>query len=199
MAEVHLSWLTPDDPPYEGMVRLVQAVAATGGAVGWLEVPPPEQVRAWVDGGVADGLRTVLAYDADGTLLGSGSWGRRTASVLLHNGEIRKVMVHPDARGRRVGEVITRALVEDARVAGVEVLTLDCRGNNHGALAMYARIGFVTTGRRPDYIAVGEDRFDQVLLHLDLRSGGGALRRHGGRREGPGSTGRISAPGAQEP
>lgn len=199
MGDLRLTWLTPNEPPYEGMARLVRAVAATGGAVGWLDVPLPEEVRAWLDGVLASGARTVLAHDADGTLVGSGSWARQTYPVLVHNAEIRKVMVHPDTRGRRVGEAITRALVEDARAAGVEVLTLDCRGNNHGALAMYARIGFVTTGRRPDYIAVGQERFDQVLLHLDLRSGGGVLRRHGGLREGPGSTGRRSAPGADEP
>jgi ribosomal protein S18 acetylase RimI-like enzyme len=70
----------------------------------------------------------------------------------------------------------------------VEVLTLDCRGNNHGALALYASLGFVTTGRRPDVIAVGQHRFDQVLLHLDLRAGPGDDIRHGSRREGPGAT-----------
>jgi ribosomal protein S18 acetylase RimI-like enzyme len=180
-----LSWLDPADPPYAGLTALVQAVAATGGAVGWLRVPPEDEVQAWVDG--LAGQRTVLAHDGD-RLVGSGSWGRHTYSVTLQNAELRKVMAHPDARGRGVGRAVTAALVDDARAAGIEVLTLDCRGNNHAALALYSRLGFVTTGRRPDYIAVGEERFDQVLLHLDLRPGPGALRRHGGRREGPGAT-----------
>ncbi len=199
MGEPHLVWVTAQDPPYDGMVALVQAVAATGGAVGWLEVPPAQEVRDWLDGVLADGTRTVVALDEDGTVLGSGCWSRLTYPVLVHNAEIRKVMVHPDTRGRRIGEAVTRALVEDARAAGVEVLTLDCRGNNHGALRLYARLGFVTTGRRPDYIAVGRERFDQVLLHLDLRSGAGGLQRHGGLGEGPGSTGRPSATGAVRP
>lgn len=79
-------------------------------------------------------------------------------------------------------------LVADARTAGVELLTLDCRGNNHGAQRLYDSLGFVVTGRRPDAIAVGDERFDQVLMHLDLRTGPSGLRRHGGRLEGPGST-----------
>lgn len=158
-------------------------MAAAGGAVGWLEVPPPEEVRAW-----ADTLENaVLAWDGD-RLLGSGSWARHGYAVLAQNAELRKVMVRPDARGRGVGRAVTAALVEDAKVAGVEVLTLDCRGNNHGALRMYASLGFVVSGRRPDYIAVGEHRFDQVMLHLDLRGGPAGTVRHGGLREGPGST-----------
>ena len=159
-------------------------MAATGGAVGWLEVPPPDEVRAW-----ADTLEhAVLAHLGD-RLVGSGSWGRHDYAVARQNGELRKVMVHPDARGQGVGRAVTAALVDDARTAGVEVLTLDCRGNNHGALRLYASLGFVTTGRRPDAVAVGEERFDQVLLHLDLRTAGPAgLVRHGGRREGPGAT-----------
>ena len=162
---------------------LAQAVAATGGAVGWLQVPSAQEVRAW-----ADTLQhAVFAYDGD-RLVGSGSWAPHGYLVTRQNAEVRKVMVHPDARGKGVGRAVTAALVDDAREAGVEVLTLDCRGNNHGALRMYAGLGFVVSGRRPDYIAVGEHRFDQVLLHLDLRTGPGALTRHGGRREGPGVT-----------
>ena len=165
----------------------MQAVAAAGGAVGWLEVPPPDEVRAW-----ADTLENaVLAYDGD-RLVGSGSWAHHGHTVTRQNAEVRKVMVHPDARGQGVGRAVTAALVDDAREAGVEVLTLDCRGNNHGALRLYAALGFVTSGRRPDFIAVGDERFDQVLLHRDLRTDAGrepvGLVRHGGRREGPGAT-----------
>ena len=162
---------------------LVQEVAATGGAVGWLEVPPAQEVRTW-----ADTLEhAFFAWDGD-RLVGTGSWGWHTYAVTRQNAEVRKVMVAPSARGKGVARALTAALVDDAREAGVEVLTLDCRGNNHAALDLYASLGFVTTGRRPDFIAVGDERFDQVLLHRDLRDGPAGLTRHGGRREGPGAT-----------
>ena len=174
------------EPPRDQLYGLVAAGAATGGAVGWLEVPPRDEVDAWLDG-VLERARLVSAYDGD-RLLGCGYWSRLDYSVLVHNAEVRKVMTHPDARGRGVAGAVTQALVDDARAAGVEVLTLDCRGNNSAALRLYTRLGFVVTGRRPDFIAVGDERFDQVLLHLDLRDGPAGLRRHGGRREGPGVT-----------
>ena len=180
---IRLSW---DPPPKDQLYDVVAAVAALGGAVGWLEVPPWAEVDAWLDD-VLPRARFASAYDED-RLVACGYWTRLPAAVLNRNAEIRKVMTHPDARGRGAARLVTAALVEDARAAGVEVLTIDCRGNNHGALRLYASLGFVVTGRRPDFIAVGDDRFDQVLLHLDLRDGSEGLVRYGGRRAGPGVT-----------
>ena len=193
MAEpLRLSWLdrpTPDT--YAAVHALVADVAAHGGAVGWLHVPEPAEVRTWLDGVLAHDVRMVLAHE-DGALVGCGYWQRLSGAVLRQNAEVRKVMTASRSRGRGVARAVTAALVEDAQEAGVEALSLDCRGNNHAAIGLYTSLGFVVTGRRPDWIAVGQDRFDQVLLHLDLRARRGrdpqGVVRHGGRREGPGST-----------
>ncbi len=189
---MRLRWLEDDaldEPTYAGVHALVAAVAATHGAVGWLEVPGRPEVDDWLRQALASGRVLAAVEPGDGpALLGLGTWSRLSYPVLAHNAEIRKVMTHPDARGRGLARAVTTSLIDDARAAGIEVVTIDCRGNNHGALALYAGLGFVPTGRRPDYIAVGDDRFDQVLLHLDLRTGPGATIRHGGRREGLGST-----------
>jgi len=170
-----------------GLVDLVQAVAATGGAVGWLSVPPAEEVRTWVEGLLDSGAR--LAVAVDGTrVIACGALRRQRAVVVAGMAEVTKVMTHPDARGRGAGRAVVQSLVDAALADGVEVLTLECRGNNHGAQRMYADLGFVVTGRRPDALAVGAERFDQVLMHRDLRSGPLGLVRHGSRAEGPGVT-----------
>lgn len=168
-----------------GLVELVQAVAATGGAVGWLSVPPPEEVQAWVE---RESPHVLLVGVDGGRVLGCGVLRRHAPVVLRGMGEVGKVMTAPDARGRGVARALVGELVDRARAVGLELLTLDCRGNNHAAQRLYASLGFVVTGRRPDAIAVGDERFDQVLMHLDLRSGPDGLQRHGSRCEGPGST-----------
>lgn len=190
---VELSWAAAplDDATSEAVHRLVADVAALGGAVGWLEVPDREQTRAWLEGVLAGGSRLVLARSGS-DVLACGSWTRLPEPVRRHNAEIRKVMTMSHARGRGLARQVTAALVEDADRAGIEVLSLAARGNNHAALALYESLGFVVTGRRPDWIAVGRDRFDEVLLHLDLRPrrppSDPPLVRHGSRREGIGST-----------
>ncbi|MGZ6825857.1 MAG: N-acetyltransferase family protein [Mycobacteriales bacterium] len=190
---MRLTWYDGTPAQQDALVPLVQAVAATGGAVGWLAVPGPEEVRAWARDLHASGAHLVLAEE-DGRVLACGAWHRLRPPVLQTMAEVRKVMTHPDARGRGAGRAVVQALVAAARAAGVELLTLECRGNNHGAQRLYASLGFEVTGRRPDVIAVGDERFDQVLMHCDLRRdpAGAAARpglvRHGSRREGPGAT-----------
>ena len=191
MAVPELAWLDRADEQVRAEVHaLVGDVAAHGGAVGWLHVPERAEVDAWLDEVLASGARLVLAR-IDGRVVGCGYWARQSAAVLRHNAEVRKVMAASTVRGRGVGRAVTAALVEDADRAGVELLQLDCRGNNHAALGLYADLGFVVSGRRPDAIAVGDLRFDQVLLHLDLRvrrAAGADVVRCGGRRGGPGSS-----------
>ncbi|MGB8652781.1 MAG: GNAT family N-acetyltransferase [Mycobacteriales bacterium] len=176
-----------DESDRAGLTALVQAVAAEGGAVGWLSVPAPEQVHDWVGRLLAGGARLAVA-GGPGEVVACGSWRRYDGQVLHTMASVNKVMTHPQARGRGAARVVVEALVADAQGAGVELITLDCRGNNHGAQRLYASLGFVVTGRRPDVIAVGDERFDQVLMHRDLRTGPSGLTRHGSRRKGPGST-----------
>jgi ribosomal protein S18 acetylase RimI-like enzyme len=97
-------------------------------------------------------------------------------------------MVHPGERGRGLARALVAALIDDARGHGVETLTLDVRGNNHGAMALYEMFGFQVAGRLPDFVAVGAERWDRVLYRLDLRSADTAVRRHGARPVGPGAS-----------
>lgn len=176
-------WYRPEHTV--GLVDLVQAVAATGGAVGWLEVPPPEDVHDWLVS--LPPARLAVAVD-EGRVVGCGVLRRHQHAVLRNVAEVGKVMTHPEARGRGAARAVMDLLLAAAREDGLELLTLDVRGNNHGAQALYAGLGFAVTGRRPDAIAVGDERFDQVLMHLDLRRGTAGLRRTGSRREGPGAS-----------
>ena len=192
VSDLRLAWLSePDERTYDGMHALAAEVAALGGAVGWLQVPEREQVATWLDDVLRQGARFLTAHGPEGDLLGVAHWIRLTHPVMKQNAEIHKVMTLPRARGRGVARALVEALVEDADAAGIEVLALDCRGNNHAAIGLYTSLGFVVSGRRPDWIAVEDERFDQVIMHLDLRPRrppDPALVRRGGLRVGTGST-----------
>ena len=176
-----------DESHASGLVALVQAVASVGGAVGWLHVPEPPEVLHWLEGLTDSGVRLAVATDGE-LVLGCGGLRRLRPVVLSRMAEVTKVMTDPTAARRGVALALMDLLITQATTDGVELLTLECRGNNHGALQLYARCGFQVTGRRPDAIAVGDERFDQVLMHADLRSGTNGLIRHGSRREGAGAS-----------
>jgi ribosomal protein S18 acetylase RimI-like enzyme len=195
---VRMRWLESADGA-DGAVRgwayrLVSGVMAQGGAVGWLGVPTRAECDEWLDGvlaSVAAGrTRAAVVLDGGGAgpIQAMGRWTRYDKPTVSLNAEILQVMVHPEARGRRLARVLVRALVADARAHRIETLTLDVRGNNHGAMVLYEAEGFEVYGRLPDFVAVGGERWDRVLYRLDLRNSDTPVRRHGSRPVGPGSS-----------
>jgi ribosomal protein S18 acetylase RimI-like enzyme len=184
------SWLGAD-PDVDAVHRVVEAVVRLGGAVGWVDVPDRSETAAWlaeIAAEVAAGRTRMALLGADGRIDALGRWTRYAKASVAVNGEILQVMVHPDARGQGLARRLVAALVEDARAHEVETLTLDVRGNNHAAMALYESFGFVPYGRLPDFVAVGADRWDRVLYRLDLRTATSPVRRHGGRPVGPGAS-----------
>ncbi len=61
------------------------------------------------------------------------------------------------------------ALVATAAESGVEVLTLDVRGDNERAASLYRSLGFRQYGRLERFVAVGAARYDTLFYSLDLR------------------------------
>ncbi|MEU5030337.1 GNAT family N-acetyltransferase [Streptomyces milbemycinicus] len=194
---VELLWPTTlDDALRARTHRMVHAVSETGGAIGYLAPPSRAETDAWLDGVLAD-VRTgdaalALATSGDGSdeVLGCALWRRRAAvASYRHSAEIQQVMTHPAARGRGIGRRLVSALIDDVRAAGLELLLLGVRGNNHGAIALYEDLGFREWGRLPSGIAVGDERFDDVKMYLELgRPDGVAV--HGSAAVGAGASSR---------
>jgi GNAT superfamily N-acetyltransferase len=99
---------------------------------------------------VARGERIVLAAeDAAGTIVG-------TVQVILsqpenqpHRGDLAKMIVHPQARKRGVGEALLIAAEQHALAAGKTLLVLDTASPD--AERLYARQGWQRCGVIPDY------------------------------------------------
>ena len=188
-----LAWLpgSVDAPLLDAVHRVVEAVMRLGGAVGWVDVPDRAETAGWLAGiaaEVAAGRSRMALLELDGRVAALGRWTRYAKDTVAVNAEVLQVMVHPDARGRGLARRLVAALVEDARAKQVETLTLDVRGNNHAAMALYESLGFEVYGRLPDFVAVGDERWDRVLYRLDLRTADWTLRRHGTRPVGAGAS-----------
>ncbi|NEA43009.1 GNAT family N-acetyltransferase [Streptomyces sp. SID11385] len=109
------------------------------------------------------------AYDGP-RLLGLGWWRRYSRPTHRPHADLEKLAVDPAAAGRGLGRALTEALVSEARAAGIEVLTLDARGDNTRALSLYRSLGFTEYGRLPAFVAVGARRYDKVFCSYDLRT-----------------------------
>jgi ribosomal protein S18 acetylase RimI-like enzyme len=169
---IELLWPTaPDERLRAGVHRVIHAVVELGGAVGWLAPPGRADTDAWLEevlDAVKSGDASLALAMVDGEVAATGLWWRGTSTIFRHSAELRKVMAHPAARGVGLGGLVVSALVGDARAAGIEILTLGVRGNNHGAIQLYEQLGFREWGRLPNVLEVGDERFDEVKMSLEL-------------------------------
>ncbi len=182
--------------------RILATLVRDGAALGWVDPPSEAEVAALLrsvgdaapQGNAAlcaayaavaeptvspGGLSAIGAvpgrrWPSPGGLVGLGYWTRYERPTHRQHADVRRVAVAAHAQGRGAGRALTRALIASARAAGVEMLTLDVRGDNAGALHLYRSLGFTEYGRLKDFVAVGSRRYDTVFCALDLRENRGA-------------------------
>ncbi|KUJ66826.1 GCN5 family acetyltransferase [Streptomyces albus subsp. albus] len=159
----------------ESAHRMLADLVESGAALGWVEPPSCAEVAELFDhvlGSVRAGDGALRAAYLDGRLVGLGYWLRYARPTHRPHADLEKIAVDAAAQGRGVGRALTSTLIADARRVGIEVLTLDARGDNDSALHLYRSLGFTEYGRLPDFVAVGERRYDKVFYMLDLRRQG---------------------------
>jgi ribosomal protein S18 acetylase RimI-like enzyme len=159
-----------DDGQVADAVGLLGRLVAGGAALGWVTPPSPAEVRELL-AGEWDGDEAALAVAVeDGRLVALGYWRRYARPTHRPHADVEKVAVDPAFQGRGLGRRLMTELIAAARAAGVEVLTLDLRGDNVPAAALYESLGFRRYGRLERFVAVGDDRWDKLFYALDLRS-----------------------------
>jgi ribosomal protein S18 acetylase RimI-like enzyme len=165
-AESGESWLVNQ------AARLLQELVRGGAALGWSDPPPNAEVAKLLsDVATASGRgdACLLAAWLGRELAGMGYWCRYARPTHWPHADIEKVAVAPGYQGRGVGRALMTGLITAATEAGVEVLTLDFRGDNERAVALYRSLGFAEYGRLPRFVAVGSSRYDKVCYFRDLR------------------------------
>lgn len=140
-----------------------------GAALGWVDPPSPDEVRRLLTGVAADPDAALAMVAEDGRLCGFGYWRRYQRPTHRPHADVEKVAIAPAHQGRGLGRQIMTDLIAAARAAGVEVLTLDLRGDNLRAAALYESLGFRQYGRLERFVAVGDRRWDKLFYALDLR------------------------------
>lgn len=164
--------IAADESVADAAQAILAELVAGGAALGWVEPPSKPEIGALLAkvsaaSRAGDGALR-LAYAGD-RLVGLGYWLRYERPTHRPHADLEKIAVSSEAQGLGVGRQLTAALIDSARTAGVEVLTLDARGDNANALHLYRTLGFREYGRLPDFVAVGERRYDKVFYMLDLR------------------------------
>lgn len=78
-------------------------------------------------------------------------------------GELKRLYVRPEFRGRGLGRMLTEQIIDDAAVIGYRFLRLDAPRTMTAALALFERLGFQQIAPyRPDLLA--KRRFMEIKL-----------------------------------
>lgn len=89
--------------------------------------------------------------------------------TVVDEAEILTLAVRPEARRRGAGARLVAAGAETARKQGAVSLHLEVADDNAAALVLYARAGFLETGRRAGYYPrEGRPAAAALLLTLKL-------------------------------
>ncbi|CCQ96348.1 putative ribosomal-protein-alanine acetyltransferase [[Clostridium] ultunense Esp] len=90
--------------------------------------------------------------------------------VVMDEAHVTNVAVHPNQRGKKLGEKMMRKLMEEARKLGATQMTLEVRVTNYVAQNLYRKLGFKEAGVRPRYYY--DNYEDALIMWADLRNEG---------------------------
>ena len=108
--------------------------------------------------------------DAEGPVVARPVLGRAAMPLLAYGGfwmivdeaHISTLAVHPEWRGRGLGELLLVSLIEAALLRGAAEATLEVRVSNEVAQSLYRKHDFVQVGRRKGYYT--DNREDALIM-----------------------------------
>lgn len=103
--------------------------------------------RHWWEGRKPLPHRPILGY--------AGLW------LIVDEGHVCTLAVHPDWRGRRLGELLLVTLIERSCALNAAVVTLEVRASNLVAQQLYRKYGFEAVGLRKGYYS---DNHEDALI-----------------------------------
>ncbi|MBC2579711.1 ribosomal protein S18-alanine N-acetyltransferase [Clostridium sp. DJ247] len=100
--------------------------------------------------------RYVVAKKSEFVIGYAGMW------LILDEGHITNIAVHPEHRGIGVGNLLLEALIKICKTEAAVSMTLEVRKSNIIAQSLYKKYGFVEDGIRKNYYA--DNKEDAIIM-----------------------------------
>jgi ribosomal protein S18 acetylase RimI-like enzyme len=152
VSEVRLLSAADAERERDPLSEVLADCVAGGASVSFMAPFSTADAHAWWGGVIASVAadKTVLfgAY-VDGALVGTVQLGLDVPPNQPHRGDVKKLLVHRRARGRRLGRALMEALEAEARRRSLTLLTLDTA--SEAAERVYDGLGYTRAGVIPGY------------------------------------------------
>jgi len=110
---------------------------------------PPQAMSTWFATKQANGFPVIGAVDDAGQLLGFASWGTFRAFPAFKYTVEHSLYIHTAQRGRGLGKLLMRELIQRARAAQVHVLVGCIDASNQASIGLHQQLGFTHSGTLP--------------------------------------------------
>lgn len=86
--------------------------------------------------------------------------------LIAGEGHITNVAVHPDFRGKGIGERLMRAIEDLVKKRGATRMTLEVRVSNDVAQRLYRKLGYIAAGIRRRYYRDNDE--DAIIMWKEI-------------------------------
>jgi putative acetyltransferase len=136
---MHITFESPDQPEIIALIADLDAYL--------LALYPPESVYALdINTLTQPHVRFAVARNSEGAAAGCGA-----IMLTPEYAEVKRMFVHPAARGTGAAKRLLAKLEEAAREAGCPAMVLETGPDQPEALGLYERLGFARRGPYGDY------------------------------------------------
>jgi ribosomal protein S18 acetylase RimI-like enzyme len=125
---------------------------------------------AQVWGRILSGAAVVSVAEVDGKIVGICAIHRTGDHVEDRHVGGLGVAIHPEHRGRGLGEQLLQHALEKCR-GRFEIVQLSVISVNHAAIRLYKKLGFEGCGTLPRAFRRGDRYFDQLLMSKPVEAG----------------------------
>lgn len=144
------------DDDVQALCEAADAAIIEGGGFGWVNPPGRIALERYFRGLLLVPERQLFVARLDGVIVGSAQLVRPPrnneaqafAATLMHS------FVAPYARGYGLARMMTLRVEDSARAHGYQILNLDVRETQEGAIRLYEALGYEHWGTHPAYARV---------------------------------------------
>ena len=158
-----------DDYAIDNFLNLINKIIKTGGAVGFENEVSHKDIKSLLEKMLFEQNSFFIIGISDKKFIGAGSLIFKRTGITKHVGEIQKVMVDVDFRGRGIAKEIMEKLIDKAKEIGLESIILDVRETQITAINLYKSFGFHIVGKFENYVKVKGGCYDDYWMQKSLK------------------------------
>ncbi len=145
----------------DGFHAVLDAVARERRYLAFLEAPPIEAARVFVENNLARGYPHLIAL-SDDQVVGWCDITPMNRPIYAHCGVLGMGLL-PAFRGQRLGTRLIRAALAEARRIGLHRVELTVRETNASAISLYKAMEFKIEGVKRDGVQI-DGRYENLLM-----------------------------------